>query len=141
MLSYFHLGAFDPVGGGLVDSLARPGGNATGFLVFEYSLSGKWLDLLKQIAPSVTRVAVLRDVIQSQAQSLGLEVSPVSMRNARQIELDLATFARSENGGLIVTTGAPVSVDRDLIIALAAKHKLPTVYPYRYLAAGGGLMS
>jgi putative tryptophan/tyrosine transport system substrate-binding protein len=151
-LPIVFVGVVDPVGGGLVDSLARPGGNATGFLVFEYSLGGKWLDLLKQIAPSVTRVAVLRDpdipsgtamfgVIQSQAQSLGLEVSPVSMRNASQIELDLATFARSGNGGLIVTTSAQVSVHRDLIIALAAKHKLPTVYPYRYLAAAGGLMS
>jgi putative tryptophan/tyrosine transport system substrate-binding protein len=151
-LPIVFVGVVDPVGVGIADSLARPGGNATGFMLFEYSLGGKWLDLLKQIAPSVTRVAVLRDpdvpagtamfgVIQSQAQSLGLEVSPVGMRNARQIELDLAAFARSGNGGLIVTPGASVSVHRDLIVTLASSLKLPAVYPYRFMVAGGGLMS
>ncbi len=142
----------DPVGGGIVDSLARPGGNATGFLSFEYSLGGKWLDLLKQIAPSVTRVAVLRDpdipsgiamfgVIQSAAQLRGVEVSPVLMRDGGGIERAVAAFAGSGNGGLIVTPGAPASVHRDLIIGLAARHRLPAVYPYRYMAAAGGLMS
>ncbi len=142
----------DPVGGGIVDSLARPGGNATGFLSFEYSLGGKWLDLLKQIAPSVTRVAVLRDpdipsgiamfgVIQSAAQLRGVEVSPVLMRDGGGIERAVAAFAGSGNGGLIVTPGASASVHRDLIIGLAARHRLPAVYPYRYMAAGGGLMS
>jgi putative ABC transport system substrate-binding protein len=142
----------DPVGGGIVDSLARPGGNATGFLSFEYSLGGKWLDLLRQIAPSVTRVAVLRDpdipsgiamfgVIQSAAQLRGVEVSPVLMRDGGGIERAVAAFAGSGNGGLIVTPGASASVHRDLIIGLAARHRLPAVYPYRYMAAGGGLMS
>jgi putative tryptophan/tyrosine transport system substrate-binding protein len=142
----------DPVGGGIVDNLARPGRNATGFLTFEYSLGGKWLDLLKQIASSVTRVAVLRDpdipsgialfgVIQSAAQSRGMDVSPVLMRDAAEIERAVAAFARSANGGLIVTPSASVSVHRDLIITLAARHKLPTVYPYRYMVDGGGLMS
>jgi putative tryptophan/tyrosine transport system substrate-binding protein len=151
-LPIVFVGVVDPVGGGIVDSLARPGGNATGFLVFEYSLGGKWLDLLKQISPSVTRVAVLRDpnipsgtalfgVIQSAAQSLGVEVSPVSMRDAGEIERAVAAFARSANGGLIVTPAASVSVHRDLIVTLAARHKLPAVYPYRFMVAGGGLIS
>ena len=151
-LPIVFVGVVDPIGGGIVDSLARPGGNATGFLVFEYSLGGKWLDLLRQVAPSVTRVAVLRDpdipsgtamfgVIQSAAQSVGLEVSPIGMRDSGEIERAVADFARSANGGLIVTTGASVSVHRDLIVTLAAKHKLPAVYAYRFMVAAGGLMS
>jgi len=142
----------DPVGGGIVENLARPGGNATGFLTFEYSLGGKWVDLLKQVAPNVTRVAVLRDtdipsgiamfgVIQSAAQLRGMEVNPVLMRDASEIERALAAFTRAGNGGLIVTPGAAVSVHRDLIVGLAARHRLPAVYPYRYMPAAGGLMS
>ena len=142
----------DPVGAGFVDSLARPGGNATGFMQFEYSLSGKWLELLKQIAPGVTRAAVLRDpaitagigqfaVIQSVAPSVGVEVSPVNVRDAGEIERAVAAFARSSNGGLIVTASALAVVHRDLIIALAARHKLPAVYYRRYFVTGGGLIS
>jgi putative ABC transport system substrate-binding protein len=141
----------DPVGAGLVDSLAQPGGNATGFMSFEYSLSGKWLELLKQIAPGVTRVAVLRDpanpsgigqfsVIQGAAQSLGVEVFPVNVRDAPEIERAVATFARSPNGGLIATSVAGVSRHRDLIITLAARHKLPAVYPESSYVTGGGLV-
>ena len=151
-LPIVFVGVVDPVGGGIVDNLARPGGNTTGFLVFEYSLGAKWLDLLRQIAPSVTRVAVLRDpdipsgtamfgVIQSAAQSVGLEVNPIGMRDAGEIERAVADFARSANGGLIVTIGASVSVHRDLIVTLAARHKLPAVYAYRFMVAAGGLMS
>jgi putative tryptophan/tyrosine transport system substrate-binding protein len=142
----------DPVGAGFVDSLARPGGNATGFMLLEYSLSGKWLELLKQIAPSVMRAAVLRDpanpagiaqfgVIQAMAQSLGVEVSPISIRDAGEIERAVAAFVRSANGGLIVTPGAASSVHRDLIIALAARYKLPAVYAFRLDVTGGGLIS
>jgi putative ABC transport system substrate-binding protein len=142
----------DPVGAGFVDSLPRPGGNATGFMIYEYSLGGKWLELLKQIAPSVTRAAVLRDpsnpagiamfgAIRATAQSLGVEVSPVSTLNAGEIERGVAAFARTPNGGLIVTPHASVSVYRALIITLAARYKLPAVYPFRYHATGGGLMS
>jgi putative tryptophan/tyrosine transport system substrate-binding protein len=142
----------DPVGAGLVDSLARPGGNATGFMTTEYSMGGKWLELLKQIAPGITRAAVLRDAIQgagtsqfaaiqSVASSLRVEVSPVNMRDAGEIERAVAAFARSPNGGLIVTEGAPASLHRDLIIALAAQHKLPAVYFDRYFVATGGLIS
>jgi len=141
----------DPVGGGLVDNLAHPGGNTTGFMVYEYSLGAKWVDLLKQVAPSVSRVAVLRDpdnpsgfvmfgTIQNAAQSLGVEVNPIIMHDAGEIERATAIFARSGNGGLIVTPGAAASVHRDLVVALAARHKLPAVYPYRYLVTGGGLM-
>ena len=129
----------DPVGAGFVESLARPGGNATGFMQFEYSLSGKWLELLKQIAPGVTRAAVLRDpaiaagigqfgAIQSVAPSLGVEVSPINVRDAGEIERAVAAFARAANGGLIVTASALSTVHRELIIALAARHKLPAVY-------------
>jgi putative ABC transport system substrate-binding protein len=142
----------DPVGGGFVDSLSRPGGNATGFMQFEYSLSGKWLELLKQIVPGVTRGAVLRDaaltsgigqfaVIQSVAPSVGLEVSPVNMRDAGEIERAIAVFARSPNGGLVVTSSALAVRHRELIIALAARHKLPAVYYRRYFVASGGLVS
>ena len=142
----------DPLGSGFIESLSRPGGNATGFLMFEYSLSGKWLELLKEIAPDVTRAAVLRDpaiaagtrqfaVIQSVAPSRGVEVIPVNMRDATEIERAVATFARSSNGGLIVTAGAVAVAGRELIPALAAKHKLPAVYPARDLVMSGGLVS
>ena len=142
----------DPVGSGFVDSLSEPGGNATGFMQFEYSLSGKWLELLKQIAPNVTRVAVLRDpditagigqfaVIQSVAPSLGVDVRPVNLRDAAEIERGVTAFARSANGGLIVTGSALSTVHRDLIIALAVRYKLPAVYPASYYVTGGGLMS
>jgi len=142
----------DPVGIGLVDSLARPGGNVTGFMNFEYSLSGKWLELLKQIAPQVTRAAVLRNpaipagigqfsVIQAVAPSLGVDVSPIGVHNLSEIERAVAAFARAADGGLIVTPSALASVFRDRIIALAARHKLPAVYSYRYMATGGGLVS
>jgi putative tryptophan/tyrosine transport system substrate-binding protein len=142
----------DPVGSGFVDSLSRPGGNATGFMQFEYSLSGKWLELLKQIAPSVTRAAVLRDasivagigqfaIIQSVAPSIGVEVSPINARDATEIEGAVTAFARTSNGGLIVTASAPAVVHRDLIITLAARYKLPAVYYRRYFVASGGLVS
>jgi putative ABC transport system substrate-binding protein len=142
----------DPVGGGFVDSLARPGGNATGFMSDEYSLSSKWLELLKQIAPGVTRVAVLRDpnissgtgqfgAIQASAPSLRVEVSPVNMRDAGEIERAVAAFARSSNGGLIVTGSGLAQVHRNLIITLAARHKLPAVYFERQFVASGGLVS
>ena len=141
----------DPVGAGFVQSLARPGGNATGFTNFEYSMSGKWVELLKQIAPYVTRAAVLRDptsaagigqfsAIQSIAQSLGVVLTPFSVRDAGEIERDVAAFARSGNGGLIVTAGG-TAFRRDLIIRLASRHKLPAVYPFRYYAKDGGLIS
>ena len=143
--------AVDPVGSGLVESLARPGGNTTGFMQFEYSLSGKWLELLKQIAPGVTRAAILRDpsiatgigqfaVIQAMAPPLGMEVRPVNVRDAAEIERAIAAFARSANGGL-VATGGQASAHRELIFKLAARHRLPAVYPYRYYVTGGGLIS
>ena len=142
----------DPVGAGFVDSLARPGGNATGFTLFEYGMSGKWLELLKEIAPRVTRAAVLRDpaiaagigqfgAIQAVAPSFGVEVSPVDVRDAGEIERAVAAFARCSNGGLIVTASALAIVHRDLIIALAARHRLPAVYFARYFVTGGGLIS
>ena len=144
--------AGDPVGSGLVDSLARPGGNATGFLAFEYSMGAKWLELLKQIAPSVTRAAVLRDAtqgsgtsqfaaIQSVAPSLSVEVNPVNMRDAGEIERAVTAFARAPGGGLIMTAGAASTRHRNLIIALAAQHNLPEIYYARFFVAGGGLMS
>jgi putative ABC transport system substrate-binding protein len=142
----------DPVGSGFVDSLAHPGGNTTGFLLFEYGLSGKWLELLKQIAPNMTRAAVLRDTanpagnaqfgaIQAVAPSLGVEVSPVSMRDAVELERAIAAFARSANDGLIVTGSPWATTHRNLIITLAAQHKLPAVYYQRSFPATGGLMS
>ena len=142
----------DPVGAGFVDNLARPGGNLTGFMIYEYSLAGKWLELLKQIAPGVTRVVVLRDptnpsgiavfaAIRAIASSLGVQVNPVGIHDAGEIERALAALAGSGNGGLIVTPNASGSVQRDLIITLAARYKLPAIYPFRYLATGGGLMS
>jgi putative ABC transport system substrate-binding protein len=151
-LPIVFVGVSDPVGAGVVDSLARPGGNVTGFMIFEYSMSGKWLELLKQVAPGVTRAAVLRDAvnpagiaqfgaIQATAQSLGVEVNPVSIRDAAEIERAVAAFARSANGGLIVTPSAGTSVHQDLIITLAARHKLPAVYAFRANVTGGGLIS
>jgi putative ABC transport system substrate-binding protein len=142
----------DPVGAGFVTSLARPGGNATGFTIFEYGMSGKWLELLKEIAPGVTRAAVLRDpaiasgigqfaAVQSVAPPLGVELSPVDVRDAPEIERAVTAFARSGNGGLIVTASPLGTRHRDLIIALAARHRLPAVYPYRYFATAGGLSS
>ncbi len=142
----------DPVGAGYVDSLSRPGGNATGFAMFEYSLCGKWLELLKEIAPGVTRAAVLRDpaiaagigqfaVIQSVAPSVGVDVSPVNLSDASEIERTITAFARSANGGLIVTASPLSAVHRDLIITLAARYKLPTVWVERLFVANGGLIS
>jgi ABC-type uncharacterized transport system substrate-binding protein len=142
----------DPVGAGFVNSLSRPGGNATGFMQFEYSLSAKWLELLKQIAPGVTRAAVLRDaaltsgigqfaVIQSVASSVGVEVSPVNVHEAGEIERTVAAFARSPNGGLVVTSSALVVRHRELIVRLAAQHKLPAVYYRRLFVDDGGLLS
>ena len=142
----------DPVGAGFVDSLSRPGGNATGFMQFEYSLSGKWLELLKQIAPGVTRAAILRDpaqtagvgqfaVIQSVASPVGIEVIPVNMHDPGDIERSVAAFARTPNGGLILTSSALAVRHRELIIALAARHKLPAVYYRRYFVTSGGLIS
>ena len=141
----------DPVGSGFVNSLSRPGGNATGFMLFEYSLSAKWVELLKQIAPGVTRAAVLRDpattsgigraVIQSVAPSAGVEVIPVGVRDAGEIERGVTAFARSSSDGLIVSTSALAIVHRDLIVILAARHKLPTIYPERDFATAGGLIS
>jgi putative tryptophan/tyrosine transport system substrate-binding protein len=143
----------DPVGAGFVDSLSRPGGNATGFMQFEYSLCGKWLELLKEIAPNVTRAAVLRDsslasgigqfaVIQSVAPSVGVEVIPINVsERAAEIERAAAAFAGSPNGGLILTAGPLSEVHREVIITLAARHKLPTVFFERYFVAVGGLIS
>jgi putative ABC transport system substrate-binding protein len=142
----------DPVGSGFVDSLSQPGGNATGFMQFEYGLSGKWLELLREIAPSLTRVIVLWDpaitagigqftIIQSVATSAGVDVKPVKLRDAGEIERAITAFARSQNGGLIVTASAFGLVHRDLIIALAARHKLPAVYPESLFIAAGGLIS
>jgi putative ABC transport system substrate-binding protein len=142
----------DPVGAGFVDSLARPGGNATGFMSREYSLSGKWLELLKEIAPGVTRVAVLRDatqgsgnvqfgVIQAVAPSLRVEVNPINMRDAGEIQRAVSAFAGSPNGGLILTASATAQLHGDLVIALAARHKLPAVYAYQHLVTAGGLIS
>ena len=140
-------GADDPVGAGIVESLARPGGNVTGFIAFEYDLSAKWLELLKE-----SRAAVLRDsaivagigqfaVIQSVARSVGVEVSPINLRDASEIERAVAAFAQSPNGGLVVTAGGAPTLHRDLIITLAARHKLPAVYTRRLYVASGGLIS
>jgi ABC-type uncharacterized transport system substrate-binding protein len=142
----------DPVGAGFVDSLARPGGNATGFIAFEYGLSGKWLELLRQIAPSLTRVAILRDpataagigqfaAIQSVAPSFGVELRPIDMREANGIERAVTAFASSSNGGLIVTAGSGSAIHGDLIVTLATRHKLPAVYGDRHFVARGGLIS
>jgi ABC-type uncharacterized transport system substrate-binding protein len=142
----------DPVGAGFVASLARPGGNATGFTNYEYSMSGKWLELLKEIAPGVTRAAVLRDpavtsgigqfgAVQIVAPSLGVELSPVDVRDAHEIERAVTAFARGLNGGLIVTASASGIAHRELITTLAARHKLPAVFSGRFYVASGGLIS
>jgi putative ABC transport system substrate-binding protein len=142
----------DPVGAGFVSNLARPGGNTTGFALFEYGISTKWLELLKEIAPRVTRAVVLRDsassvaggqlgAIQAVAPSFGMEVIPVGVRDASEVEHDVTAFARSPNGGLIVTGSAGALVHRDLIITLAARHRLPAVYTDRTFVTGGGLIS
>jgi putative ABC transport system substrate-binding protein len=143
----------DPVGGGWVESLSRPGTNATGFAFFEFSMSGKWLELLKEIAPGVKRVAVIRDplvpagsgglaAIQTVAPSLGVELTPVGVRDAGEIERAIAAFARGSNGGLIlVGPTSSVQPHRDLIVALAARHRLPAVYANRLFVTGGGLIS
>jgi putative ABC transport system substrate-binding protein len=147
-LPIVFVGVADPVGAGLIDSLARPGGNSTGFMEFEYSLSGKWLELLKEVAPRLTRAAVLRDAanpagiaqfgaIRATAASLGLDLSPIDVRDSGEIEGAVAAFARSEHVGLVVTPSAAVSVHRALIIMLAARHKLP----FRSDVTDGGLIS
>jgi len=142
----------DPVGAGFVESLARPGGNATGFSIFDYSLGGKWLELLKEIAPSVTRAAVIRDpatpqgigqfsAIQSLAPSLSLEVTPLNARDAGDIERAIAAVDRNPNSGLIVTGSNLALIHRELIVTLAARYKLPAVYPLGFFAVAGGLIS
>jgi ABC-type uncharacterized transport system substrate-binding protein len=142
----------DPVGTGIVDSLARPGGNATGFAQFEFSMSGKWLELLKQVAPDMNRAAILRDpllgtgtsqfaAVQAVAPSLRVEVTPINMRDAGEIEQSVETFARAPNGGLILTASGAAQRHRALIIALAARYKLPAVYYARFFVAAGGLIS
>jgi putative ABC transport system substrate-binding protein len=147
----FALGV-DPVGAGFVDSLARPGGNTTGFMAWEFSLAGKWVEFLKQIAPGVTRMAVLRDasqpfatslfaVMQAMAPSLGVEVIPINMRDAGEIERSIEAFARSPNGGLIPVASAAAVRHRELILMLAAQYKLPAIYWERFFVAAGGLIS
>ena len=142
----------DPVAAGFVESLARPRGNATGFTVYEYSISGKWLELLKEIAPRVTRAAVLRELgiatglaqfgaIQALAPSLGVELRPIDVRDAGEMERTLVAFAQGSDGGIIVIGTPGVAIQRDLIIALAAKHRLPAVYNGRFFPAAGGLIS
>jgi putative ABC transport system substrate-binding protein len=142
----------DPVGAGVVDSLARPGGNATGFTLYEYSTSGKLLELLKQIAPGVTRAAVIRDpaepsmmgqfaAIQSAASSSGVEIIPINVRGESEIERDIIPFARGSNVGLIVVVGSSTTRYRESIISHAARYRLPAVYPYRYFVTDGGLIS
>ena len=142
----------DPVGSGIVDSLAQPGGNITGFTLFDYSFSGKWLDILKEIAPQMTRVAVFRDdtnpagiaqfgVIQAMATSVGLQVRPVNVRNSDEITSAVEVFARNPNGGAIVTGNALTTVHRELILKLIDRYKLPAIYPDRFFVAIGGLIS
>jgi putative ABC transport system substrate-binding protein len=145
------LQVIDPVGSGLVESMAQPGGNVTGFMQFEYSLAGKWLELLKEIAPNLSRVAVLRDatsapgigqfaVIQAMAPPHRVELSPINASDPAEMERGIAAIARTPNAGLVVTVGR-TAVRRDLIVAAAAKHGLPAIYPYRYYASDGGLIS
>jgi putative ABC transport system substrate-binding protein len=145
----------DPVGNGYVDSLARPGGNTTGFTQFEYSLAGKWMELLKEVAPGTRRVGVLREpggaaiagsigqwtMIQAVAQSFGAELKRIDLRDANEIEHDVTAFARSPNAGLIVVVSAASLTHRELIITLAARHRLPTVYAYRVFVTHGGLIA
>ena len=152
MVPIVFVSVADPVGAGFVSNLARPGGNTTGFALYEYGVSAKWLELLKQIAPGVTRVAVIRDptlvsgtgqfaAIQAVAPSFGVELSPVDARDSGEIERAIATFARSANGGLIVTASPAQVIQRKLIIAQAEKHRLPAVYSFRFNVADGGLIS
>jgi ABC-type uncharacterized transport system substrate-binding protein len=142
----------DPVGAGFIETLARPGGNITGFGAFEYGTSGKWLELLKEIAPHVTRAVVLRDpalglgtgqlaAIQAVAPPLGVELTPIGVRDAAEIERGITAFARSPNGGMIVTASTPALIHRELITKLAARHRLPAVYSFRYFVTVGGLIS
>ena len=144
--------SLDPIGSGIVESLSRPGGNATGFIQFEYSLSGKWPELLKELAPTVSRAAIVRDasnpagigqwaVMQALAPAVGMELTPIGVRDANEIERGLSAFARGSNGGLIAAVGSSVIIHRDLVIKQAARHRLPAVYPYRYFVTGGGLIS
>jgi len=152
MVPIVFAGVIDPVGAGFVANLARPGGNTTGFASLDYGTSGKWLELLKEIAPRVTRAAILRDptiaagigqlaAIQAVAPALGVELSPLGARDAGEIERALAAFPLGANAGLIVTAGPSTGTHRDLIIAFAARHRLPAVYPFRYHVASGGLIS
>jgi putative ABC transport system substrate-binding protein len=141
----------DPVGAGYVESLAHPGGNATGFVQFEYSLAGKWLEVLKELAPRVTRVAILREpgaagvgqwaIIQAVAQTLSVELKPIDSRDAKELERAVSAFARVPNGGLIVLVSASSLTHRELIIKLAAQHQLPAVYAYRTFVTSGGLIT
>ena len=151
-ISIVFVQTVDPVGSGYVASLAKPGGNVTGFTQFEYSIGAKWLELLKQIAPHLTRVVVLRDpltpegtaqfaAIQSAVPSLGVELTPINVRDPSEIERGVTAFATRPDGGLIVTASAYTAVHRNLIIALAAQHRLPAVYPFRYFITSGGLVS
>jgi putative ABC transport system substrate-binding protein len=144
--------ALDPVGAGFVTSLARPGGNATGFAAFEFGMSGKWLELLKQLAPRINRLAVLRDpnniasigqfsALQAVAPALGAELTAVDVRDAGAIERGLAAFARGPNDGVILTASPPSDLHRDVVITLAARHRLPAVYAFRYFVIDGGLIS
>ena len=146
------IGTIDPVGAGLVQSMAHPGGNVTGFSQFDYSLSGKWLEILKQVAPAVVRAGVIRDtatpsgigqfaVIQSVSTSLGVDVVPISPQDERDLESGIENISRSENGGLVVTSNAAVTAHRDLIIKLAARFRLPAAYPNRTWVDPGGLIS
>jgi putative ABC transport system substrate-binding protein len=152
MVPVVFVNIIDPVGAGFVESLARPGGNATGFTPFEYGLSGKWLELLKEIAPSVARAGVLRDstvgsgigqyaIIQAVAPSLGVELRPIEVHDTSEIEHAVVAFARLPNGGLIIAGTPQAPVQRDLIITLAARHQLPAVYPFAYYARSGGLIA
>jgi putative ABC transport system substrate-binding protein len=145
-------GLTDPVGAGFVESLARPGGNSTGFTAFEYGLSAKWVELLKEIAPRVARGGVLREqgssvgigiwaAMQGAGPSVGMELRPIGAREPSDIERSVAAFAKAPNGGLIVTVGGIAIRNRDLIVALAARHQLPAVYPFRYFVTSGGLLS
>jgi putative tryptophan/tyrosine transport system substrate-binding protein len=142
----------DPVGGGFIKSLARPGGNTTGFTQFEYTLAGKWPELLKQVAPAVTRAAVLRDpttaagigqwaVTQAAAASIGMELTPIAVRDPDEIEREIGGFAQGANGGLIQVVGTRANIHRQLVIAQAARHRLPAIYPYRFHVTAGGLIS
>jgi len=151
-VSIVFVNVTDPLGGGFVMSMARPGGNATGFTALEYGMSGKWLELLKQIAPLTTRAAVLRDpsipsgsgqlgALQAVGPLLGVEVTPIDARDAAEIERAVGEFAKSPNGGLVITASGAAIRHRDLIIALANRYRLPSVYPYRVSAVAGGLLS